>query len=108
TRERGHTRSIAPLFGVDSPKTSVAEDGLRAHEVAGVAVGMLLQEVLVLFLGLPERTRLLDLGHEGLAPLADLVQVLLVLLGLLALRLGRVEDLRAVGVADVVALAVER
>src|SRR4051794_16428411 len=77
-----------------------------AREVAGVAVGVALEVVLVLGLGLPERDGLAELGHDLAGPQARGVDVGDRVLGDLALLVARVEDLGAVAGADVVALAV--
>jgi hypothetical protein len=74
--------------------------------VAGVAVRVALEVVLVLGLGLPERDGLADLGHDLAGPQARGLDVGDRVLGDLALLVARVEDLGAVAGADVVALAV--
>src|SRR5262249_10184673 len=82
-------QAVAPSQGGRRPSTgyslrwrSTAEDGasagrrrrpvgklpIRPHEVAGVAVGVLHQVVLVLGLGLPERTGRRDLGDHLAGP----------------------------------------
>src|SRR3954467_8093532 len=76
------------------------------REVAGIAVGVALEVVLVLGLGLPEGDRLADLGHHLAGPEAGGLDVGDRVLGHLALLLARVEDLGAVARPDVVALAV--
>src|ERR687897_2333287 len=78
----------------------------RPREVAVVAVRVVLEVVLVLGLGLPERDGLADLGHHLAGPQARGVDVGDRVLGDLALLVARVEDLRAVAGADVVALAI--
>src|SRR6185436_15789735 len=78
----------------------------RAWEVAGVAVRVALEVVLVLGLGLPERDGLADLRHHLAGPEAGRLDVGDRVLGDLALLVGRREDLRAVAGADVVPLAV--
>src|SRR3954447_24023475 len=80
----------------------------RPRKVAGVAVRVALEIVLVLGLGLPERDGLADLGHDLAGPQTGCVDVGDRLLRDLALLLARVEDLGAVAGADVVALAVPR
>jgi hypothetical protein len=67
-----------------------------------------LEVVLVLGLGLPERDRLADLGHDLAGPQARRVDVGDRVLGDPALLLARIEDLRAVAGAEVVALAILR
>jgi hypothetical protein len=74
--------------------------------VAGVPVRVALEVVLVLGLGLPERHRLADLRHDLAGPQARGVDVGDRVLGDLALLVARIEDLRAVARADVVALTV--
>src|SRR3954447_24552174 len=78
----------------------------RPREVAVVAARIALEVVLVLRLGLPERDGLADLGHDLAGPQARGVDGGNRVLGAPPLLMGRVEDLRAVGRADVVALAV--
>src|SRR5687767_14417690 len=80
----------------------------RPREVAVVAVRVALQVILVLGLGHPERDGRADLGHRLAGPQARGVDVGDRVLGDLALLLARVEDLRAVAGADVVALAILR
>src|SRR5262249_60766879 len=77
------------------------------REVAGVAVRVLLEVVLVLFPRLPERAGLADLGDDLARPEAGGLDVGDRVLGDLALLVARVEDLGAVARADVVALAVQ-
>jgi hypothetical protein len=76
------------------------------REVAGVAVGEALEVVLVLRLGLPERDGLADLGHDLAGPDPRGLDVGDRVLRDLALLVARVEDLRPVTRADVVALAI--
>src|SRR4051812_37108491 len=76
------------------------------REVAGVAVRVALEVVLVLGLGLPEGDGLADLGHRLAGPQARGVDVGDRVLGDLALLVARIEDLGPVAGADVVALAV--
>src|SRR6266567_2025892 len=78
----------------------------RPREVAGVAVRIALEVVLVLGLGLPERDGLADLGHHLPRPQARGLDVGDRVLGDLALLVAGGEDLRAIAGADVVALAV--
>src|SRR5918996_3866890 len=78
----------------------------RPRELAVVAVRVALEVVLVLGLGLPERDGLADLGHHLAGPQARGVDVGDRVLGDPALLLARIEDLRAIAGADVVALAV--
>src|SRR3954449_12646251 len=78
------------------------------HEVAGVAVGDLLQVVLVLLLGLPERAGRGYLRDDLAGPQARRVNVGDGVLGDGLLLLAGVEDRRAVAAAHVVALPVVR
>src|SRR3954453_21880077 len=78
----------------------------RAREVAGVAVGVALEVVLVLGLGLPERDRLADLGHDLAGPQARGLDVGDRGLRDPALLVARGKDLGPVTGADVVALAI--
>jgi hypothetical protein len=78
----------------------------RTREVAGVAVRVAQQVVLVLRLGLPERTGRGDLGDDLARPQPGRLDVGDGGLGDPALVLIEVEDRRAVARADVVALAV--
>jgi hypothetical protein len=73
--------------------------------VAGVAVRVALEVVLVFGLGLPERDGLADLGHHLAGPQARGVDVGDRVLGDLALLVAGKEDFGAVAGADVVALA---
>src|SRR3954467_9858021 len=70
---------------------------VRSREVAVVAVGVALQVVLVLGLGLPEGDGLADRGHDLAGPDARRVDVGDRLLGDPALLVARGEDLRPVG-----------
>ena len=81
---------------------------VRPDEVAGVAVGILLQVVLVLGLGLPERPGRRDLGDHLARPQAGGLDVGDRVLGDPPLLVAGVEDRRPVAGADVVALPVER
>src|SRR3954454_4919113 len=76
------------------------------HEVAGVAVGDLLQVVLVLLLGLPEVARGLDLGDDLAGPQTRGVDVGDSVLGDALLLVAGVEDRRAVAATHVVALPI--
>src|SRR4051812_32098610 len=78
----------------------------RSREMAGVAVRVALEVVLVLGLRLPEGDRLAELGYHRPGPKARCLDVGDRVLGDLALLLARVEDLGAVAGPDVVALAV--
>src|SRR5215470_11400818 len=77
-------------------------------EVAGIAVGVLLQVVLVLGLGLPEGPGGLNRGDHLARPQAGGVDVGDRVLGDLLLRVAGVEDGRPVAGPHVVALPVER
>jgi hypothetical protein len=78
----------------------------RAREVAGVAVRVPLQVVLVLGLGLPEGADRLHLGDDLARPQSGGVHVRDGVLGDPLLLVVHVVDRRAVAEADVVALAV--
>src|SRR5215475_457703 len=80
----------------------------RPDEVAGIAVGVLFQVVLVLGLGLPEGPRGLNRGDHLARPQAGGVDVGDCVLGDLPLRVAGVEDGRPVAGPEVVALPVER
>ncbi|VXB37234.1 hypothetical protein CURTO8I2_180079 [Curtobacterium sp. 8I-2] len=80
----------------------------RTNEVAGVAVRVLLEVVLVLVLGLPERAGRGDLGDDLAGPDARRIDVGDGVERDLLLLVGRVEDGRTVAATDVVALAVLR
>ena len=73
-RHAGPLRPSAPATPTDSRRllagrgASVGQHPARAREVAGVAVREALQVVLVLRLGLPERTGRGDLGHRLAGP----------------------------------------
>src|SRR5215217_5424913 len=105
-RRVGRARSLfvrsAPLGG----GLAVWQLPARPREVAGVAVGVALEVVLVLGLGLPEGAGLADLGDDLARPQARGVDVGDRVLGDLALLVARVEDLGTVAGTDVVALAV--
>ena len=81
---------------------------VRPHPVAGVAVRIVLQIVLMLRLGLPEGAGGLQLGHHRAGPATGGVHLGDRALGGLALRLAQPVDARAVGSAAVIALAVRR
>src|SRR5580693_8990662 len=87
---------------------AVRELPARAHEVARVPVGVALQVVLVLGLGLPERAGRRDLGDHLARPQAGGVDVGDRVLGGLLLRVAEVEDGRPVARPQVVALPVPR
>src|ERR687896_1409225 len=78
----------------------------RPREVAVVAVRVALEIVLVLGLGLPEGDDLADLGPHLAGPQARGVDVGDRVLGDPALLVARIEDLRAIVRAEIVALAV--
>src|SRR5215472_7746288 len=79
-----------------------------ADVVAGVPVGVTLQVVLVLGLGLPERPGGRHLGNHLAGPQAGGLDVGDGVLGGLLLRVAEVEDGRPVAGPDVVALPVQR
>src|SRR5437763_13850591 len=66
----------------------------------GVAVRVAVKVVLIFGLGLPEKARLADLGHDLAGPDACGAEVGDRVRGDLALLVGRIEDLRAVAGAD--------
>src|SRR5690606_5908855 len=80
----------------------------RSHVMAGVPGRILLQVVLVLGLGFPEIARRRHFGHHLARPQAAGLDVGDGVLGHAPLLRRGVEDRRAVGGADVVALAVAR
>src|SRR6185436_6987714 len=82
------------------------ENPARPHEVAGVAVRVPLEVVLMLGLGLPERARGGYLRHDLPRPATGCVDVGDRLLGDAPLLVVEREDRRAVARSDVVALAV--
>ena len=92
------------LFGRLPP----GQHPVGAQEMAGVAVGVALQVILVLWLRLPEVPHRLDLGHGLARPNARSVDVGDGVLGDPLLLIVDVVDRRPVGDADVVALPVSR
>src|SRR5205809_3839624 len=84
------------------------QDPIRADEVAGVAVGVALEVVLVLGLGLPEVAGRGDLRDDLAGPAAGCFDVRDRLLGDLPLLVVGVEDRRPIARPDVVALTVQR
>src|ERR671915_614103 len=80
----------------------------RAREVAGIAERVALEIVLVLRLGLPEFAGRRDLRHDTAWPQAGGVDIVDCPECLVTLRLGDIEDLRAVRSSDIVALAIQR
>src|SRR5829696_7767030 len=101
-------RSVRTNRLLASRGAAVGQHPARAREVAGVAVRVALQVVLVLRLGLPERTGRGDLGDDLAGPQPGRLDVGDGVLGNPALLLIEVEDRRAVARAEVVALAVGR
>ena len=79
----------------------------RAREVAGIAERVALEIVLVLRLGLPEFAGGRDLRHNAAWPQAGGVDIVDCPECLVTLRLGDIEDLRAVRSSDIVTLAVQ-
>ena len=71
-----------------------------------ITPGVLLEVILVVLLGRPERTGLNNLGDDGVLEITASIDLGLDLLGCLSLRLGEVEDRRTVLGADVVVLTV--
>src|SRR5918992_1715153 len=80
----------------------------RAREVAGIAERVVLEIVLVLRLSLPEFAGGRDLRHNAAWPQAGGVDIVDCPECLITLRLGDIEDLRAIRSADIVALAIQR
>src|SRR5918993_265637 len=80
----------------------------RPQEVAGVAIRVALEVILVLWLGLPELAHRGDCRHRATRPQTRGVDIVDCPQSLLALRLGDVKDLRAVRSSDIVALAIQR
>ena len=76
--------------------------------MAGVAVGIALQVILVLRLRLPEVPHRLDLGHGLARPQARSVYVCDGILGYPFLLIVDEVDRRPIGAADVVALSISR
>ena len=76
--------------------------------MAGVAIGVALQVILVLRLRLPEVPHRLDLGHRLAWPQARSVYVCDGVLGYPFLLIVDVVDRRPIGAADVVALSISR
>src|SRR5690349_119319 len=87
-------------------RLAAGEHPAGPDEVARVAVGDLLQVVLVLLLGLPERTRRRHLRDDLPRPQTRRVDVGDRVLGDALLLLARVEDRRAVAAPHVVALPI--
>jgi hypothetical protein len=80
----------------------------RPREVAGVAVRVALEVVLIFGLGLPEAAGLADLGHDLARPEARGIDVGDRVLGALPLLVARIEDLGADVGAGLLALTVLR
>ena len=80
----------------------------RPREVTGIALRVALEIVLVLGLGLPEFASGRDLRHNGAWPQARGVDIVDCPKCLVTLRLGDIEDLRAIRSSNIVALAIER
>src|SRR4051794_39005898 len=103
---RGGPLSLAVQSAAPGGGLAVWQLPAGPREVAGVSVRVALEGVLVLGLGLPERAGLADFGHHLAGPQARGVDVGDRVLRHLALLIARIEDLRAIARADVVALAV--
>src|SRR5436190_11363294 len=86
----------------------LGKNPVRADEMAGVAVGVLLEVVLMLGLGLPERACRGDFRHDLPGPAPRRLDLGNRLLGDAALILVAVDDRRAVARPAVVALPLER
>src|SRR4051794_39030826 len=104
--ETGRSRLSCRLVSQSGGSLAVWQLPAGPREVAGVAVRVALEVVLVLGLGLPEGDGLADLGHRLAGPQARGVDVGDRGLGDLALLVARIEDLGPVAGADVVALTV--
>src|SRR5262245_52618030 len=74
--------------------------------MAGVAVGIPLEIILVLWLGLPEIARRLHFGHDLAGPKTGGVHIGYGVFRDALLLVARIEDCRAVTCADIVALAI--
>src|ERR687898_271093 len=80
----------------------------RAREVAGIAERVAFEIVLVFRLGLPEFAGGRDLRHNAAWPQAGGVDIVDRPERLVTLRLGDIENLRAIRSSDIVALAIQR
>src|ERR671912_98689 len=80
----------------------------RAREVAGIAARVVLEIVLVLRLGDPEFAGGRDLRHDPAWPQAGGVDIVDCPECPGTLRLGDIEDLRAIRASDIVALTIQR
>ena len=80
----------------------------RSREMACLAVGVFLQVILILVVGLPERTGGLDLGDDLAGPQAGRIDIGDRVLGDPLLLITGVEDRGTVLGADAVHLAVDR
>src|SRR5688572_6139028 len=89
-------------------RAGVIDRACSTHEVAGVAAGILLEVVLVIFLGTVPRAGWLDGGGDRTRPLARRADARDDPLGRGLLLRGLRKDGRPVLRAHVVALAVER
>ena len=74
--------------------------------MAGIAVRVALEIVLMLRFGLPEFAGRRDLRHNAAWPQAGGVDIVDCPECLVTLRLGDIEDLRAIRSSDIVALAI--
>src|SRR5437773_2188663 len=86
----------------------VRQRPFRPNEVTGVAVGIFLQIVLMLRLGLPERSDRCHLGDNLARPKAGSIDIGDSVFGDPLLLVIRIEDGRPVARAPVVALTVQR
>src|SRR5918994_4033537 len=102
----GATRPCSPVSGgrTGAPGQCPA----RAREVAGIAGRVALEIVLVLRLGLPEFAGGRELRYHAVWPQAGGVGIVDNPECLVMLRLGDIENLRAVRSPDIVALAIQR
>src|SRR4051812_14847107 len=106
TRQEGTCATADGAIAALGGGLAVRELPARSREVAGVAVRVALEGVLVIGLRLPEGHGLADVGHHLAGPEPRGLDVGDRVLGDLALLVARVEDLGAVAGADVAALAV--
>src|SRR5580692_5065598 len=81
---------------------------IRTDKVAGVAVGKMLQIVLMIGLGFPERSGRRDFGHDFPRPQSGGIDIGDRVFGDALLLLACIEDSGAIARSDIVALAVAR
>src|SRR5258706_8164036 len=93
---------------IDGFRASSRQVPVGPNEMAGVAAGVSLEVVLVLWLGLPKVAGRNHFGHRLAGPQARRIHVGDRVLGDALLLVARIEDRRPVARADVAALAVAR